>query len=143
IESEAVADRPEIELRILLEPNGVPQLAEVVFPTQMGIADAKCFVFEQLGEAPLGGTGSDGGGHESAEAVTLDLAEAPGAVLSAVALCAGIREIVGASDDGWTTCALQFASSAGWSRETAAQWVERHCGRPNRGRTVPLGRAPS
>jgi hypothetical protein len=143
LESEVVADRPEIELRILPEPNGVPQLAEVVFPARLGIADAKCFVFEQLGEAPLGGNWHSGGWYESAEAITLDLAEASGAAVMVVALCPGIREVVSVSDDGWTTCTLHFARSAGWSRETAEKWVEGHCGRPNRGRIVRLDRAPS
>jgi hypothetical protein len=126
LESEPVADRPEIELRILAEPTGEPHLAEVVFPPGMPIADAKCYVFEQLGEAPLCGTLGNGSWSETPEGITLDLDEPSGAVPSDVPLSNGIR----------------FARSAGWSRESARTWVEQHCGRHDRGRTVRLDHRP-
>jgi len=50
----------------------------------------------------------------------------------------GIRELVESTGNSWTTCALQFARSAGWNLESAAGWVEQHCGRRHRGRTVRI-----
>src|SRR5205823_11862548 len=73
LEIEPVADRHDIELRILIKPDGVPQLAEVVFPPNMSIAEAKAYVFEQLGEAPLCGSLRGGRWNESADAITLEL----------------------------------------------------------------------
>jgi hypothetical protein len=138
LEREPVADRPEIELRILAEPSGEPQLAEVLFPQGMQISEAKNYVFEQLGEAPICNGASSGLWSEAADGIRLDLEESPNGQLSNVPLANGIRELVESTRTGWTTCALQFTRSAGWNRESAAGWVEQHCGRRHRGRTVRL-----
>jgi len=138
LEREPVADRPEIELRILAEPSGEPQLVEVLFPQGMQISEAKNYVFEQLGEAPICNGASSGLWSEAADGIRLDLDESASGPLSDVPLANGIRELVEATGNSWTTCALQFARSAGWNRESAAGWVEQHCGRRHRGRTVRL-----
>src|SRR5207248_862123 len=45
IETECVADRPDIELRIVSPPRQPPQLAEVVFPGSMTVPQAKEYIF--------------------------------------------------------------------------------------------------
>src|SRR4029077_17391875 len=50
---EPLADRPEVELRIQATADGVPQLAEVAFPPDIGLPAAKAFLFRELGEAPI------------------------------------------------------------------------------------------
>lgn len=50
LEIETVADRPDIELRILPHPQ--PELAEIAFPASMRLEDAATYVVQQLGEAP-------------------------------------------------------------------------------------------
>ena len=52
VESEAVADRPEVELRILVPPHGEPTLVEVCFPAETAIRDAKEFIYKELQEVP-------------------------------------------------------------------------------------------
>lgn len=54
LEIETVADRPDIELRILPQPQ--PELAEIAFPAGMAREEAEAYVVQQLGEAPAGGT---------------------------------------------------------------------------------------
>lgn len=56
LETESVADRPDIELRILPFPQ--PELAEIAFPADMPREDAEAYVVQQLGEAPAPGTAS-------------------------------------------------------------------------------------
>jgi hypothetical protein len=143
LESEPVADRPDIELRILAEAGGEPQLAEVVFPQGMRIAEAKSYVFDQLGEAPLCNGLSGGTWSETADGIAVDLGGSANEMLLDVPLANGIRELVQPTDHGWTTCGLRFARSAGWSRDSAGIWVEQHCGRHDRGRTVCLDRVPT
>lgn len=49
---EPVADRPDIELRILEDRNQMPQLAEVAFPSGTTAEQARSYLIEQLGESP-------------------------------------------------------------------------------------------
>src|SRR5262249_44783287 len=58
IETERVADFPDIELRIVAPPRGQAGsadsfLAEVVFPPTMSVLDAKRYIFRELDEVPV------------------------------------------------------------------------------------------
>src|SRR5207249_3265980 len=53
LESERLADFPEIELRILAPAKARPCLAQVVFPASMALAQAKAFIYRELQEAAI------------------------------------------------------------------------------------------
>src|SRR5262249_9589869 len=53
LESERLADFPDIELRILTVPRAEPVLAEVVFPPTMSVAEAKAFVLREVQETAV------------------------------------------------------------------------------------------
>jgi hypothetical protein len=141
LETEPIADRPEIELRILPEPDGVPQLAEVAFPTDFPIAAAKSYVFEQLGEAPLCNSVRGGVWTESPNEIVLTLGEPAGPTSIAVSLAAGVVELLEPAQNGWATSCLRFARAAEWTADTARGWVRQHCCRHDRSRTLWLDRA--
>jgi hypothetical protein len=142
VESESVADRPEVELRILAAPGAAPQLAEIVFPASVSVPDAKGYVFRELEELPVQPGGAALRWEETADVVTLHFgASAPGAVT--VPLEDGLRELVAPRPaaergTGWHTCALQFDRAAGWGRERAERWVAERLGLHDLGRTALL-----
>jgi hypothetical protein len=138
LEIESVADRPEIELRILPEPTGVPQLAEVVFPARMQIAEAKAYVWEQLGEAPLCGSLNGGRWIESADSISIEIDMPHNSAPMLMPLANGVWELVGQIDSRWTTHAVRFARSAGWDRASAQKWLATHGERYDSRRTVRL-----
>jgi hypothetical protein len=143
IESELVADRPEIELRILADSGDGPQLVEVVFPADTPIADAKRFVFEQLGEAPLCGSLCGANWSESAEAIALELGETLAAPNINLVLADGVNEFLSATERGWTTNGVRFAKSAGWTIDSAKAWIDEHCRRHDRSRVVRFAPSPA
>ena len=53
LESERLADRPNIELRILTAPQARPAVVEIVFPRSMTVAQAKQFVWRELDELSI------------------------------------------------------------------------------------------
>jgi hypothetical protein len=148
LESEWVADFPEIELRILTLPRATPVLAEVVFPPAMSIEAAKEYIYRELQELPVQAAGPTVCWHEQPEAVVLSLGGAATADARAVALEEGVRELVtagpGAAADPslprppWHTCRLEFERARGWQRERAEEWVYRHLRLRDLGRTVRL-----
>jgi hypothetical protein len=148
LESEWVADFPEIELRILTLPRATPVLAEVVFPPAMSIESAKEYIYRELQELPVQAAGRTACWLEQPEAVVLDLGDAAAADARAVALEAGAREIVTPGPSSpedpsqarqpWRTCRLEFERAHGWQRERAEEWVYRHLRLRDLGRTVRL-----
>ncbi len=149
LESERVADMPDVELRILALPRCEPLLAEMVFPPAMSIEQAKAYVFKEVGELPVRALGHSLTWAEDAERVVLRLAGAPTAAAVPVALAAGVREMVApvaaaggtrtGRDSGagaWETCCVEFDRSAGWHRDGAEEWVRQHLGLTDLGRTV-------
>src|SRR5207245_2783269 len=53
VESERVADRPDVELRIVTPPRRPSRLVEVVFPASTTIGEAKAFVYQEVGAASV------------------------------------------------------------------------------------------
>ena len=148
IETEAVADRPEIELRIVSPPRQLPQLAEVVFPAAMSIHQAKEYIFRELGEVPLQAHGPAARWVEEPDRIQLHLGPAPDPDAVPVELAPGMRELVGSLSPAdrtetasvpWHTCGLAFDREAGWTLERARQWVEEHFKMRDLGRTAFLG----
>jgi hypothetical protein len=148
IETECVADFPDVELRILTPPQGRPMLGEVVFPARMSIAQAKQYIFQELEQLPLRSAAGDFRWQEEPDRLILHLAEPPNASPVPVELVPGVREWAGSAAAGanrdrpataaWETCRVEFARSAGWQREQAEEWVRRHVEVRDLGRTVSL-----
>jgi hypothetical protein len=144
---EPLTDRPEVELRIHAGADGVPQLAEVAFPPDIGLPSAKAFLFRELGEAPIPAPCAAPRWEETADAVRCALFETDG-VTTGVAhradLGGGVCEHVGqrTGDGGgaapWFTAALEFTRAAGWDRAKAEAWVRTHVGRHGPARTIRL-----
>ncbi len=130
VQSERLADRPDVELHILSRPHQEPELVEVVFPASTSVPEAKEYLYRELGEVTLQAASADWQWAETAERVILRLTPVadPNAVL--VPLCAGVRELVApaAGDENdetaeWRTCAVEFDRSAGWDRTRACGWA--------------------
>ena len=148
LESECVADRPEIELRIATLPDRAPFLAEVVFPGSMSIYDAKAYIFCELAELPVNPLGHNLWWSEEEDRLFLCLADTPAADPVPVVLGNGIREMVSTvpgdaarREPGalpWHTCSLEFDRREGWGREKVEEWVHDHLGLRDLGRTVCL-----
>jgi hypothetical protein len=139
LETERVADFPEIELRILALPRTPPALAEVVFPPSMSIHEAKEYIYRQLEELPVQAPGHSVRWVEGPDYLMFHLAATESANGTCVPLEAGVRELVGESAAaGWHTCRLEFDRRAGWERPQAEDWVRRHLGVRDLGRTLRL-----
>jgi hypothetical protein len=155
VQTERLADRPDVELRILSRPRPPqpaegdaarePELVEVVFPATTSVPEAKEYLFRELGEVTLQAASSDWHWVETAERVVLRLALVldPNAVL--VPLCAGVRELVApvAGDENdeaaeWRTCAVEFDRSDGWDRARAEGWAAEHLWLREAGRAALL-----
>jgi hypothetical protein len=136
---EPLLDRPEIELRFSADGSGEPAVAEVAFPDGTSIADAKSFLFHQLGEVVFHPCGA------------VHWEETPGSILARwrasdpaardatwVELEAGVCEQ--AVCTGWNafTAAIEFNRSQGWDRERAEAWLAKHDRRENAGRYAVL-----
>src|SRR5207249_4248661 len=139
LESERVADSPEIELRILAMPRVRPVLAEVMFPPAMSVHQAKEYLYRELQEFPVQAPGRCLNWCEEADRVVLRLAATPTADATAVPLEQGVREWVGTADHDagafWHTCRMEFDRAAGWDRERAETWVQNHLHLRDLGRT--------
>jgi hypothetical protein len=148
IQSERVADRPDIELRILSEPRQPPRLVEVVFPAGVSIHQAKEYLFRELEELTIQAPGPGLRWLDRPGQVVLRLGPTELADARPVSLETGVRELVGRlpqvgpAGDGpapWQTCCLEFDCAAGWDRGRAEGWLQKHLPLDNPGRTVSLG----
>jgi len=141
LESERVADFPEIELRILTLPYAAPALAEVVFPASMSLSQAKEYIYRELQELPLETVGAGVCLVEDADRLVLFFGRAGDLPLQSAALEAGVSERLVALDGhgiGWRTCRLEFDKAAGWKRERAQAWLWQHCRVRDSGRALLL-----
>jgi hypothetical protein len=148
LESEPLADSPDIELRILAMPRSEPLLAEVVFPAGVPIDRAKEYIFRELQELPVAAAGRSLRWLEDDDRIVLRLADAPAPDGVAICLEAGVRETLhpGPEDaagrppsgSAWQTCCVEFDRRAGWHRQRAEEWVQRHLGLRDLGRTARL-----
>jgi hypothetical protein len=161
IETERVADFPDIELRIVAPPRSASAavqdsfLAEVVFPLAMSLQDAKSYIFRELQELPVRAFSPTLRWTEQPERLVLHLtrAELPAEPTARIDLTQGVREVIAThpngnhpSADGWFTHSLEFDRAAGWERSQAEKWTHCHLGLRDLGRTalldVPQGIAP-
>lgn len=146
LEVEHVADFPDIELRILTLPRSRPALAEVLFPKTMPIEAAKQYIFQELEELAVRATGHSLRWDEDSERLILRLAASQMPHEVSVDLAPGVRETLGAATVNGCgsglalrhTCCLEFDRTAGWQRPQAEDWIRRHLGLRDLGRTVCL-----
>jgi hypothetical protein len=147
LESEWVADFPDVELRILSLPRTRPQLVEVVFPSSFSIGEAKAYIFKELEELAVQAAGNGLGWVEEPSRLVLRLADDPVPAKISVELEAGVHELVASVEPerngdahalGWQTCCLEFDRAVGWDRPRAEEWVQRHLGRRDLSRTARL-----
>jgi hypothetical protein len=140
LETERVADAPEVELRIVARPGAQPVLAEITFPEHMSLDQAKRFVFTELEELAIRPGIQSLRWIETSEHIILRLAERELPHDATVPLEPGIREMLGQSHPLSASCCLEFERHSGWSRPKAEDWVARRLGLRDLGRTAHLGR---
>jgi hypothetical protein len=151
VESEPLADFPEIELRILAPPRKPSQLVEILFPAGLSIHQAKEFIFKELHELPIATSGRGIRWEEQPDRMVLHLTNEPLSLSQPIPLEPGLRERIGtpaliegngearAAPD-WQTCCLEFDRSAGWDRCRAEEWVHHRLGLRDLGRTAWLNK---
>ncbi len=148
LQSEWVADRPDIELRILDTAAGQPELAEVVFPATWSLSEAKSYIFRELDEVRVDPHGHTVRCLESAEAYVFQFVDNEGKDLQEVTLGPGLREWIGPValtpkevEEGripWRTYRIELDRREGWTRERAERWIEQHLHVRPLGRTAQL-----
>ncbi len=134
---EPVLDRPEIELRVSGH-NGDAVLAEIVFPADTPIAEARRFLASQLDEVllrPCGDWRWDDGDSLIACWPIASAAALPVAGHSEVGkpvveewieLEVGVKEKITGTGLGAFTAAIAFDPANGWDRVKAEQWLDSH-----------------
>ena len=132
---EPLFDRPEIELRFTAEDD--PAVAEVAFPAGTSIADAKSFLFRQLGEVLLHPCGPLQW-EETAESIVARWSESEDCTTAWIDLEPGVREKVVCC--GWAafTAAVEFVRALNWNRERAEAWLAQHHRPESAGRFVTV-----
>jgi hypothetical protein len=146
LETEQVADFPEIELRILAVPGAHSRLVEVAFPASMPIADAKQYIFRELQELTIRPANSSLCWMEATDRLLLRLSNKLDPSACVVELEPGVTERLAApslngdisSMASWCTSSIEFDKSADWDRQRAENWIHRHLGLRDLGRTYVL-----
>ena len=148
IETERLVDYPQIVLHILALPRSQPVVAEVVFPATFTIQKAKQFILQELQELAVHAPArSMRWQDDHSDRLVLQLAGDVCQHPANVPLAHGIREMLnpkeraetnGSGGVAWQTCCIEFDRQSGWHRGTAEEWIERHLGLRDRGRTLFL-----
>jgi hypothetical protein len=145
LETERVADSPDIELRILTLPQCEPRLVEILFPPAFSIIAAKQFIANELQELTPEADASALGHSETNEQLVLTLSQHAGAAEQSVPIELGVREIVhsvgagnGAAVGSWRTSRIEFERRAGWHWPRVAEWLAQRTGLRDLGRTAGL-----
>ena len=123
---EPLLDHPEIELRFTADSTGEPVLAEVAFPARTAAADAKSFLFHQLGEVLLRPCGAVQWDHAPAALTACWPAAEHNTDAAWIDLEPGVRERVVGTGLVAFTAAVAFDPAAGWDVEKAEMWLARY-----------------
>lgn len=136
---EPLLDRPEIELRFAIDASGEPIVAEVAFPYATPIAEAKSFLFHELGEVLLHPCGELQWDHTpSALAARWPTAEHATTDAVWIDLEPGVREKVAGTGLAAFTAAIEFDPTTGWDRATAEAWLAERLPRASASRFAAL-----
>lgn len=136
LESEGLADAPDIELRILHRPRTQPCLVQVLFAPHHSFADAFAFMMREVQEFPLEPLGRTGWWTENAECVRRHFGLKTEPIEAWFEIEVGVR--LGQAGSATTIAAIEFTKSAGWDLAQAAEWLQRQRGVPDHERTVFL-----
>jgi hypothetical protein len=140
LESEGLADAPEIELNILNLPRCRPVLARVSFPGQFTIPQATAFINRELEELPIQPLGRTAWWQETDGAWVLHLGPLATAITDRVDLGAGVGMglIAEGQDYAGRATRLDFSKADGWDRAAARRWLQARLQLRDRERTVFL-----
>ncbi len=145
LESETVADRPEIELRILNSTSGEPILAEVVFPAATSRAAATDYIFRELGEVPWPPRMRCCRWEQGPVCLLFRLN--PSASTSLPPIVVELSDAVSMrfheppAAHGHDEFVFVFDKHSGWDRNRAEAWVTQHLLKRDPGRTCRLERS--
>lgn len=143
LESEPVADSPEVELRIWTPAGGTPALAEVRFPSSTPVRQALLFLHNELGEIPVGAgpmCWSEKDGRLICQLLppTPKLNESLNSKTESVELEPGLKSRLASEDGGWRLASIEFDMASGWTRGRAEAWVRTSLHVADFGRTARL-----
>lgn len=120
--TEPLLDRPEFDLHFTTDAEGAPQLAGVSFPIAMTIAEAKSFLYHELGAVQLRTVG-ELRWEETPNEVSACWPAASCGEATWIELEAGVREKITGAGVAAFTAAVAFHRDAGWDREKAEVWL--------------------
>jgi hypothetical protein len=139
LETERVADSPDIELRILTLPQCEPCLAEIIFPPAFTIVAAKQFIYRELQELTPEPDSCAFHHLEFDDRLAVTLGRRSGPQEQVVPIEVGIREVVyPVRETGWRTSRIEFDRQTGWHWERVVQWFAQRTGSRDSGRTAYL-----
>jgi len=133
LETEPLADHPEVELHILMPDGGEPALAEVIFAPGLPIEQAKLLLYRELNELPI--PSGSGVWEERPQRLVYRLASCPAP--QTVELEPGLRELYRPAGRCWQTVGFEFEAGT-WPRERAESWTKRHLQARDTDRTTRL-----
>jgi hypothetical protein len=127
---EPLFDHPEIELHIVTPPHGEPYLAEVRFPDQMSVTEARQFLCGEYDTPATEANCPNVRWVVEEQAVVVQIPSQTGRPSGpAVSLAPGVRErLTEGGRVGWCTGALEFEVEAGWTLEKVRQWMREKLG---------------
>lgn len=125
LETERLADAPDIELGILQRPDSSPCLAQVSFGPERSFGDAFQFMMREVQEFPVSPLGRTRWWTEDAGQIQRCFGVA-GLPVDWSVIEPGVR--LGTVDDGTLirVSAIAFAKAEGWNRTKAEAWLDRY-----------------
>lgn len=143
LESERLADRPDIEIKIQARPD--PTLIEISFPRSCSLPNAKAFVVRELDEVPVAPAPGIWRIIETPTQIVVVFGKSAARSMTVLALDNGVSESVAWHDDRnnakkryCQTHRLIFERSASWDRPRVEHWLEHRLGLLERRRTACL-----
>jgi hypothetical protein len=131
LETESVADSPDVKLRILTPSDGDPCLAEVHFPASASVEQALEYLYRELNEVPV--PNAIAMWREMDDSLSVRFTN--DASVSEIELQPGVR--VRLAENGRTT-AIDFEPTNCWDRHSAENWMREHARPIGAGRLVDL-----
>jgi hypothetical protein len=143
LESEAVADSPDIELLIWSPPNRRPALAEVRFGATTSARQALAFLHRELAEIPIGAGALEWEQSDGRLVCGLLKADSRSGTASSptselVELEPGLNARIVATERGWRVASIEFDCAGGWDSERAEVWARQSLHVADLGRTACL-----
>ena len=128
LESEGLADAPDIELRILHRPRTRPCLAEVIFAPHGTFEDAFTFMVREVQEFPVEPLGRTAWWSEDAERVRRNLGPGVASIAARIEIEPGLRiaTVAGEQCNATRVAQIDFDKATGWDRVKAEAWLDRH-----------------